>query len=118
MSQSSLGPVVAGFIYQALGWRWVNWIMVILAFVCAVMMSSIKETMEAAILYQRYRHCHQQDRRYWSQHEVFGARISLWPNLVVNTKRIFSMAVAEPIWQVITSSSSPGMPVMIRRYWS
>ncbi|RDA96135.1 hypothetical protein CP533_1773 [Ophiocordyceps camponoti-saundersi (nom. inval.)] len=45
-----LGPLIGGFVSQRLGWRWANWIVLILGGVSLVMMVTIKETYAPEIL--------------------------------------------------------------------
>ncbi|KAI1152756.1 putative caffeine resistance protein [Nemania diffusa] len=91
-----LGPVIAGLVYVARGWRWVHWTIVILAFASAIFMASLKETFTPAILHRRYVKSKKEDDRYWSKYEDFG-RGSLKAKLEVSMKRPIVMALTEPI---------------------
>lgn len=44
------GPLVGGFVYQALGWRWTNWVVMIGSGTSWFMVFLIKETYAPAIL--------------------------------------------------------------------
>ncbi|TGJ85735.1 hypothetical protein E0Z10_g3033 [Xylaria hypoxylon] len=91
-----LGPVIAGLINQHHDWRWIHWTIVILSFVSALMMASLKETFAPAILYRKYVRAKRDDDRYWCKHEDFG-RGSLKAKLEVSIKRPVVMAFTEPI---------------------
>lgn len=44
------GPLIGGFIYQAYGWRWDNWLVLILGAVAFGLMFTVRETYAPAIL--------------------------------------------------------------------
>ncbi|KAF5857754.1 hypothetical protein ETB97_005389 [Aspergillus alliaceus] len=44
------GPIIGGFVYQYLGWRWTNWIVLIIGGAVLALMCCIKETYAPAIL--------------------------------------------------------------------
>ncbi|KJZ74884.1 hypothetical protein HIM_05793 [Hirsutella minnesotensis 3608] len=48
-----LGPLIGGFVFQALGWRWTNWIVLIMGAVALAMMFTVKETYAPEILRRR-----------------------------------------------------------------
>jgi len=47
------GPIIGGFVFQYLGWRWTNWIVLIISGAILVLMSFIKETYVPVILRRR-----------------------------------------------------------------
>ncbi|KAH9825505.1 Fungal trichothecene efflux pump (TRI12), partial [Teratosphaeria destructans] len=53
MNGPAIGPVVGGFVFQYLGWRWTNWVIVIAASVAWVGTSAVGETYAPAILRKR-----------------------------------------------------------------
>ncbi|KAL9572933.1 hypothetical protein ACKAV7_002618 [Fusarium commune] len=65
----STGPIIGGFVYQYLGWRWDNWIPLILGGVGILMMITVKETYHPAILKQKAARLRKEndDPRYWCQ---------------------------------------------------
>jgi len=95
------GPVVGGFTYQYLGWRWTNWIALIFAGVSFVMMSLVPETYAPAILRKRavQRRKETGNPKWWSRYDDKKKLLDL---LKVNLSRPFIMSVFEPIWYVKT----------------
>ncbi|KAJ5734952.1 uncharacterized protein N7483_000077 [Penicillium malachiteum] len=53
--ESTAGPIIGGFVYQYLGWRWINWVVLICSGVSFVLMFFVKETYAPALLRQRAR---------------------------------------------------------------
>lgn len=96
MNGPVIGPVVGGFVFQYLGWRWTNWVVVIVGSIAWVMVSSIKETYAPAILRKRAAQKRKEtgDERYWSRYDEKEA---LWPLLKINLSRPFILTVTEPI---------------------
>ena len=97
-----VGPVIGGFVTQYLGWRWANWIVLILGGVATVTMCLIKETYSPRLLQMKAqrRRKTQGEERYWSRYDQ---RLSFLELMKVNLSRPFVMAVKEPIcifWNV------------------
>lgn len=92
-----IGPLIGGFVYQYLGWRWTNWIVLICAGVSTVFLVLMKETYAPAILRKlaAKRRKETDDDRWWCRYDE---KSELWPLLKVNLSRPFVMAVTEPIW--------------------
>lgn len=90
------GPIIGGFVYQYLGWRWINWIVLICAGVSFVAFVLCKETYAPAIL--RAKRAKKQketgDKRYWCHYDN---RTDGWQLIRTNLTRPLSMAVFEPI---------------------
>ncbi|KAJ6003204.1 hypothetical protein N7451_005751 [Penicillium sp. IBT 35674x] len=90
------GPIIGGFIYQYLGWRWINWLVLICSGVSFVLMFLVKETYAPALLRQRTRRIQKEtnDERWWCRydHEETGFQI-----VKTNMIRPLRMAVLEPI---------------------
>ena len=97
MNGPVIGPVVGGFVFQYLGWRWTNWIVVIVASVAWVLVSCIKETYAPALLRKKAAKQRKEtgDERYWSRYDETE---KLLPLLRVNLSRPFVLTVTEPIW--------------------
>ncbi|MCJ1331935.1 hypothetical protein MMC10_008627 [Thelotrema lepadinum] len=96
------GPIFGGFVAQALGWRWVNWITMMLGFVALLLLCCMRETYAPIIL--RKKALRQRavtgDSRW---HSRYDAKESLWTLLKVNFSRPIVMACTEPIcifWNV------------------
>lgn len=47
------GPIIGGFVFQYLGWRWTNWVVLIFGGVVLVLIASVKETYALVILRRR-----------------------------------------------------------------
>ena len=93
------GPLIGGYVTEYLGWRWTNWIVVILGGVGFGMMCLIKETYAPALLRRKAARLRKEsaDGRYWCRYDE---KKSFWPLLKLNLTRPFVMAVKEPIWYV------------------
>ena len=96
MNGPVIGPVVGGFVFQYMGWRWTNWIVIILAGVAFVLIAIIPETYAPAILRKRAKNKRKEtgDDRYWSRYDDKKA---ILPLLKTNLTRPFVLAVTEPI---------------------
>lgn len=97
MNGPVIGPIVGGFVFDYLGWRWINWVVMICAGAALGLLASIKETYAPAILRKRARKRRREtgEERWWCRYDEKKA---LWPLLKVNLSRPFVMAVTEPIW--------------------
>lgn len=98
----TFGPIIGGFSTQYLGWRWTNWIVMIISGVAFIFMCMLKETYTPALLQKKakLRRKEQDDDRYWSRYDN---KIKFWPLLKVNLSRPFIMVFTEPIcifWDV------------------
>ncbi|KAL5336481.1 major facilitator superfamily domain-containing protein [Aspergillus crustosus] len=91
-----LGPIIGGFVTEYLGWRWMNWIALMLSGVAVVFACFMKETYGPVILQRRAARMRKEtdDDRWWSRYDQ---KVSLWELLKVNLSRPFVMAVVEPI---------------------
>ncbi|KAJ9426776.1 hypothetical protein FOXG_08107 [Fusarium oxysporum f. sp. lycopersici 4287] len=92
----STGPIIGGFVYQYLGWRWDNWIPLILGGVGILMMITVKETYHPAILKQKAARLRKEndDPRYWCQYDQ---RVSTRHLIKINMSRPFTLLASEPI---------------------
>lgn len=97
MNGPVFGPVIGGFTFQYLGWRWTNWIVMILSGVSLFMVAFVKETYAPAILRKRAARRRQEtgDERWWSRYDE---KKEFLPLLKVNLSRPFVMVATEPIW--------------------
>jgi ATP/ADP translocase len=87
---------------QYLGWRWANWIVLILGGVATALMWIIKETYSPTLLQQKAKKLRKQEgeERYWSRYDQ---RLGFVELMKVNLSRPLIMAVKEPIcifWNV------------------
>lgn len=102
MTSLVVGPVIGGFITESLGWRWANWLVLILGGVTILLMLSIKETYPPVLLQRKAAALRKEtgEDRYWSRYDQ---RLQFWDLMKVNLSRPFIMAVTEPIcifWNV------------------
>ncbi|OAQ99182.1 hypothetical protein LLEC1_07364 [Akanthomyces lecanii] len=90
------GPIIGGFVFQYLGWRWANWVILILGGVTFFMMLTVKETYAPAILRKKAARLRKEndDPRYWCQYDY---KLSTFHLLKVNLSRPFILAATEPI---------------------
>ncbi|KAI9813300.1 MAG: hypothetical protein M1827_004242 [Pycnora praestabilis] len=90
------GPLIGGFAYEYLGWRWTNWLVVIFGGAAWVMVCLVKETYAPAILQQKAKQKRKEmvDPRWWSPYDN---KLKLWDLLKVNLSRPFVLIVTEPI---------------------
>ncbi|KAL7790315.1 major facilitator superfamily domain-containing protein [Trichoderma ceciliae] len=91
-----LGPLIGGFIFQYKGWRWTNWIVLIIAGATLMALLSLKETYPPAILKQKAARIRKEtdDPRWWCQYDQ---KISTLALLKVNLSRPFVLVATEPI---------------------
>ncbi|KAK4218331.1 major facilitator superfamily domain-containing protein [Rhypophila decipiens] len=90
------GPIIGGFVYQYMGWRWANWIVLIIGGAAILVIFTVKETYTPTILQRKAARKRKEtdDERYWSQ---FDQRASTLEILKLNMGRPFVLAVTEPI---------------------
>lgn len=97
MHAHHIGPITGGFIFQYLGWRWINWIILICTGASLILMFSVEETYAPALLRQRTKKLQKEtgDPRWWCQfdHKQTGLQI-----LKTNMIRPVRMIFLEPIW--------------------
>ncbi|EAW08090.1 MFS transporter [Aspergillus clavatus NRRL 1] len=91
-----LGPIIGGFVTQYLGWRWMNWIALILSAVALVLACIMRETYSPIILQRKAAKLRKEtgDSRWWSRYDQ---KMGFGELLKVNLGRPFVMAVTEPI---------------------
>ena len=90
------GPIIGGFVYQYLGWRWENWIAMILGAVALALMLTLRETYAPAILKRKAARIRKEmdDPRWWCQYDQ---KVSSLQMLKVNLSRPFILFATEPI---------------------
>ena len=90
------GPLIGGFVFQYLGWRWDNWLVMIIAGASIILLATVKETYTPAIL-QRIaakRRKETDDDRWWCSYDQKVSTINL---LKINLSRPFILSFTEPI---------------------
>lgn len=90
------GPLIGGYVAQYLGWRWDNWLVLILTGAAVVTMFTVSETYVPQILKQKaaQRRKEEGDERYWCQYD---SRKSTAELMRVNLSRPFVLSFTEPI---------------------
>ncbi|KAK5995732.1 MFS-type efflux pump MFS2 [Cladobotryum mycophilum] len=91
-----LGPLIGGFVFEYKGWRWTNWIVLIIAGAAVGMLFSLKETYPPAILKQKAARLRKEndDPRWWCQYDQKVPALQL---AKVNLSRPFILSATEPI---------------------
>lgn len=90
------GPLIGGFVFQYLGWRWTNWIALIIAGIAVALILTVKETYPPAILKRKAARMRKEtdDPRWWCQHDQKLTTLHL---IKVNLSRPFILFATEPI---------------------
>ncbi|TVY34909.1 MFS transporter [Lachnellula subtilissima] len=90
------GPLIGGFVAQYLGWRWTNWLILILGGVAWIMCTCIKEFYAPALLKKKAAKLRKGtgDDRWWCRYDQ---KLSPFEILKVNLSRPFVISFTEPI---------------------
>ncbi|KAL2072390.1 hypothetical protein VTL71DRAFT_11733 [Oculimacula yallundae] len=90
------GPLIGGFAAQYLGWRWTNWLVMILSGAGWMFCSSMQETYAPAILKRKAAKMRKEtgDDRWWCRYDQ---KSSLFQMLKINLSRPFILSFTEPI---------------------
>jgi multidrug resistance protein len=90
------GPLIGGYVAQYLGWRWDNWLVLILTGAAVLVMFTVSETYVPQILKQKAarRRKEEGDERYWCQYDSKKSTAQL---MKVNLSRPFVLSFTEPI---------------------
>lgn len=90
------GPLIGGFVYQYLGWRWDNWLVMIIAGVSIFLLATVKETYAPTILQRMAakRRKETDDDRWWCSYDQKVSTLNL---LKINLSRPFILSFTEPI---------------------
>ena len=100
MNGPVLGPIVGGFVYQGVGWRWINWLVLIIAVVLFATSFAIPETYTPVLMRQKAERKRKEtgDDRYMSRFCHKDGEGALWALIRTNLKRPLIMLFTEPIW--------------------
>jgi multidrug resistance protein len=95
------GPIIGGFVFEYLGWRWTNWIVLIVGGAVFVLMCCIKETYAPVILRKRAARLREEtgNPQWWTQYD---GDLKLSSLLKTGLSRPFVMLFTEPIWYAFT----------------
>jgi len=91
------GPLIGGFVYQYLGWRWDNWLVMILSGLSVLIMAGVDETYAPAILKKKAARLRREtgDDRWWCRYDE--EQISTLQLIKTNLMRPFVLSLTEPI---------------------
>jgi len=100
------GPLIGGFVYQSLGWRWENWLTLIFGAVGTICMTFTAETYAPTLLQKKAARIRkeQDDERWWCRYDE---KIAPFELIKISLLRPFVLAFTEPIlwffniWYVI-----------------
>lgn len=91
------GPLIGGFVYQYLGWRWDNWLVLVLTGVAVLLMATVKESYAPKVLKQKAaaRRREEGDDGFWCVYD--DSKRSTAELMRVNLSRPFLLSAKEPI---------------------
>lgn len=91
------GPLIGGFVYQYLGWRWDMWLVLILAGVANVLMWTVNESYIPVLMKQKSAKLRKEedDERYWCEYD--DATRSTADLVKISLSRPFVLSFTEPI---------------------
>ncbi|KAI9643554.1 hypothetical protein NHQ30_008173 [Ciborinia camelliae] len=90
------GPLIGGFAAEYLGWRWTNWIVMMLSGCAWIACGFVKETYAPVILIKKAAKMREEtgDERYWCRYDQ---KKSFFEILKINLSRPFVLCFTEPI---------------------
>jgi MFS family permease len=93
----TLGPIIGGFVYEYLGWRWNNWLVMIFLGASVGLLFTMKETYAPSILKAKAKRLRKEtdDDRWWSRYDEKKA--SMLQLIKLNMTRPFTLFFTEPI---------------------
>ncbi|TIA57500.1 MFS general substrate transporter [Aureobasidium pullulans] len=96
MNGPVIGPLVGGFVFDNLGWRWIHWLTLVLAGVSFLLMATVPETYGPTLLRRRTEKKRKEtgDVQWWSKHDEKRA---FWPLLGASLWRPIYLTASEPI---------------------
>ncbi|KAH7325068.1 major facilitator superfamily domain-containing protein [Stachybotrys elegans] len=96
LNSPTFGPLIGGFVFQYLGWRWTHWIVLILAGAGIAMQMTCKETYAPILLKRKAARLRREtgDDRWWCQYDMKLSTVEL---VKLNLSRPFTLAAREPI---------------------
>ncbi|ROT35755.1 polyamine transporter 3 [Sodiomyces alkalinus F11] len=96
MNGPATGPIIGGFVFQYLGWRWCNWIVLIMTGIILLAMFTVKETYAPNILRAKVARLRKEtdDPRWWCRYDN---RVSTMQVFKTSLGRPFVLAATEPI---------------------
>lgn len=102
MNGPVLGPVIGGFVYGGLGWRWTNWMVLILSGVLAALTFLVPETYAPVLMRKKADKLRKDtgDGRYRSKFCYKDGEGDFWTLIKTNLERPLVMLFTEPLWYV------------------
>lgn len=91
------GPIIGGFVFEYLGWRWTNWIVLIMGGAIFVLLCFVRETYAPVILRHRAEELRKEtgNPKWWTRYDNGEDPLK---RLRVGLSRPLIMLVTEPIW--------------------
>lgn len=98
-----VGPIIGGFVTEYLGWRWMDWITLILSGIALVFSLIMKESYAPILLKRKAARLRKEteDSRWWCRYDQKQSFLGV---MKINLSRPFVMAATEPIWYGYTTS--------------
>ena len=90
------GPLICNWVHEYLGWRWTNWLVLILAGFGWLFLIFVPETYAPTILKDRTRRLRREkgEERWWCRYDDSSKIVS---TLKINLSRPFTLTLTEPI---------------------
>ncbi|KAF8537533.1 major facilitator superfamily domain-containing protein [Trichophaea hybrida] len=109
MNGPVLGPIIGGFVYQTLGWRWNNWLVLIMAGIFGLLALTHPETYMPVLLRRRAEKKRREtgDERYMSRFCYKDGEGDVLGLIVLNLKRPVIMLFTEPMcifWSIYVAA--------------
>ncbi|VBB81835.1 Putative transporter [Podospora comata] len=91
------GPLIGGFVNDYLGWRWGNWLAIILSGIAFFLTFFVRESYLPTLIKQKAARRRKEtgDENWWCKYDQRS--VSTWGLLKLNLSRPFILAVTEPI---------------------
>lgn len=114
MNGPVVGPIIGGFIYQSLGWRWNNWVVLIASGFFGALGLFNPETYAPILLRRRAAKLRKEtgDERYMSRFCYKDGEGDVLELIKLNLKRPIIMLFTEPMWLVHRQGLSLGFAVL------
>lgn len=95
-----ISSIIGEFCFEHLGWRWDNWLFVIMGGVTICLVAGLGETYLPVWLRKKAAKMREEtnEERWWSRYEN---KERFWQLLRINLSRPFTMIFTEPIWFVV-----------------
>ncbi|KAK4203543.1 major facilitator superfamily domain-containing protein [Triangularia verruculosa] len=112
------GPLIGGFVNDYLGWRWGNWLAMILAGVAFFLIFFVKETYLPSLIKAKAAKKRKEtgDEGWWCKYDERS--VGTWGLLKLNLSRPFILAATEPILWFFNIWYAPPPPFFFVYFWA